>query len=112
MRRLVSLVAAIAVALPCAAQRAPLELTYLANMGVFLESGGKRVVIDGFHHGALEEYASVPPSLLSALEHSRAPFSALDLVLTTHRHQDHFDAGSVAARLLSDSAAVFVAARE
>lgn len=89
-----------------------LELTYLANMGVLLESSGKRIVIDGFHHGALADFASVPPSLLGPLEQSRAPFLSLDLLLTTHRHLDHFDAGSVAARLRSDSTVVFVAAQE
>lgn len=113
MRPTLILLAALSFApAPFASQAPRLEITYLANMGVLLESGGKRIVIDGFHHGALAEYASLPPSLLTALEQSRAPYGVLDLVLTTHIHGDHFDAGSVAARLLSDSTVVFVAPQQ
>jgi L-ascorbate metabolism protein UlaG (beta-lactamase superfamily) len=81
-------------------------------MGVLVEGGGRRVVIDGFHHAELDGTAAVPSSWLQALEQSRDPFRALDLVLTTHRHLDHFSAASVAARLISDSSVVFVAAQE
>ena len=94
------------------AQTRGLQLTYLANMGVLLEGGGKRVVIDGFHHGALAEYASVPQPLLLALEQARTPFERIDLIATTHRHLDHFDAGSVAARLRADTQVVYLAAQE
>lgn len=95
-----------------AAQPARLTITYLANMGVQLQGGGKSVVIDGFHHGALAEYAALPPSMLAALEGARPPFDAIDLILTTHRHRDHFEPASVAARLRADPSAVFVAAVE
>ena len=98
--------------LPLSAQAPRLHITYLANMGVLLEGGGKRVVIDGLHHGELAEYASVPPAMLDALEKARAPFQQLDLMLTTHRHRDHFNATAVAARLLADSVVLFLAARE
>lgn len=97
---------------PLSAQTPPLNITYLANMGVLLEGGGKRVVIDGLHHGELAEYASVPPAMLEALEKARAPFQHLDLMLTTHRHRDHFNASAVAARLLADSTTTFLAAQE
>lgn len=104
--------AAIAVApVPTAAQ-ARVDLTYLANMGVLLESGGRRVIIDGFHRGELAEYAPVPAAMLESLEQARAPFRTLDLMIATHRHRDHFNAASVAARLRADSSVVFLAARE
>jgi len=113
MHRIATLLAALAFApTASAAQASRLEITYLANMGVLLESGGKRVVIDGLHRGELEGYAAVPPSMLGPLEQARAPYGTLDLVLTTHRHLDHFNASSVAARLASDSSTTFVAARE
>ncbi len=88
------------------------SLIYLANMGVMLEGGGRRVVIDGFHHGALAEYAAVPDALLEPLEQAREPFERLDLMLTTHRHPDHFDAASVASRLATDAGVGYVAATE
>lgn len=93
-------------------QNGCLSVTYLANMGVLIEGGGRRVVVDGFHHGALEGYAKVPANTLVALEGARAPYAGIDLILTTHLHGDHFQAASVAARLRSDSTIVFVAARE
>lgn len=94
------------------AQSSGIALTYLANMGVLLEGGGKRVVIDGFHRGGLAEYAAVPQEMLVPLEQARAPFATLDLVFTTHRHPDHFDAASVAARLGADSVVLYIAAQE
>jgi len=97
---------------PLRAQSGEVSLTYLANMGVLVERGGVRVVVDGLHRGGLSEYAAVPAPLLQALEQARAPFTSLDLALTTHRHLDHFDAASVAARLAADTGVVYVAARE
>lgn len=88
------------------------ELTYLANMGVLVEGDGKRVVIDGFHRGELAEYAAVPPAILRPLEAAGDPFRRLDLVLTTHRHRDHFNAASVATRLRADENVVYLAAAE
>ncbi len=99
-----------AASLPAQAKR--VSLTYLANMGVLLECDDRRVVIDGLHRGALAEYASVPPALLAPLEQARAPFARLDLALTTHRHHDHFDAASVAARLGADTGTRYLAATE
>jgi L-ascorbate metabolism protein UlaG (beta-lactamase superfamily) len=94
------------------AQGPLVTLTYLGNMGVLLEGGGRKVVIDGLHRGELAEYAAVPPHLLGPLEGARTPFESLDLAFTTHRHRDHFNARSVAARLTADSSVVYLAARE
>src|SRR5690606_10867358 len=105
-----TLLAAPAASLPAQSPRA--ALTYLANMGVLLDCGGRRVVIDGLHRGALAQYPSVPPALLAALEQARPPIARLDLALTTHRHHDHFDAASVAARLGADSGTRYLAATE
>ncbi|MGE0554619.1 MAG: MBL fold metallo-hydrolase [Gemmatimonadales bacterium] len=93
-------------------QDPPLTLTYLGNMGVLLERGGRKAVIDGLHRGGLPEYAAVPPRLLGPLETNREPFAGITLALTTHRHADHFDARSVAARLAADSGVVYAAAAE
>ncbi len=113
MRLLPAVILAAAVPLaPLPAQSGEVTLTYLANMGVLVERGDTRIVIDGLHRGGLREYAAVPAALLDPLEQARAPFPALALALTTHRHLDHFDAHSVAARLAADSAVVYLAPRE
>jgi L-ascorbate metabolism protein UlaG (beta-lactamase superfamily) len=111
-RELILLLALVSTPALSRSQAPRLEVIYLANMGVLVEGGGRRVVIDGFHHAELDGTAAVPSSWLQALEQSRDPFRTLDLVLTTHRHLDHFNATSVAARLSSDSNLIFVAAQE
>lgn len=100
---------------PVAAQdraRPVLRVTYLANMGVLLEHRGRTVVIDGLHRGALADYAAVPPAVLQPLEQARPPFQRIDLAMSTHRHLDHFDPASVAARLRADTTLVYLAAGE
>lgn len=94
------------------AQRPTVTLTYLGNMGVLVEGGGRRLIIDGLHRGELAEYSAIPTELLGPLEAAHAPFETLDIAFTTHRHRDHFSAQSVAARLTADTTVVYVAARE
>ena len=77
--------------------RPPLQVTYLANMGVLLEVGNRRIVIDGFHHGELDGAPDVPSGLLGPLESATGSMRAIEVALTTHRHLDHFAWWSVSA---------------
>lgn len=103
---------------PAVAQAPPVvppgevHLTYLANMGVLLESSDARVVIDGLHRGALAAYAPLLPGVQLALEEARAPYAKLTAIVVTHRHLDHFQAAAVAARMAADTSVVFFAAGE
>jgi L-ascorbate metabolism protein UlaG (beta-lactamase superfamily) len=95
------------------AQRAPtLEVTYLANMGVLLESGNRRIVIDGFHLAELDGAPPVPAELLGPLESATGRMRGVEVALTTHRHLDHFAARSVRARLAADPIIHYVAPTE
>ena len=89
--------------------RPAVRLTYLGNMGVLLEAGEQRVVVDALHRGELPDYAHLPPDLLAELEGATGRLKRIDVALTTHRHLDHFAAASVAARLRSDSAFHYLA---
>ena len=89
--------------------RPAVRLTYLGNMGVLLEAGEQRVVVDALHRGELPGYAAVPPDLLAELEGATGRLQRVDVALTTHRHLDHFAAASVAARLRSDPALHYLA---
>jgi len=90
----------------------PLEITYLANMGVLLEVGNRRVVIDGLHRAELDGTPPVPPDLLGPLETATGRMRGVEAILTTHRHLDHFAARSVRARLTSDPIVHYLAPSE
>ncbi|MCP3981009.1 MAG: MBL fold metallo-hydrolase [bacterium] len=84
-----------------------LRVTAVGNAGVLLEAGGRRVLIDGLYRAGVSPYLRVPAHKQKALEAAREPFDAIDLILATHHHADHFDAGAVAAYLGSSPKTVF-----
>jgi L-ascorbate metabolism protein UlaG (beta-lactamase superfamily) len=69
--------------------QADAALTYVVNEGFILESGGKKVLLDGLL--STIGYYELPISTQRAMSTGQAPFDAIDLVLTTHNHDDHFD---------------------
>lgn len=75
-----------------------IEVTYLANEGFLLQSGDKRIVIDGLFRRGVSPYATLPKEKLEELEASPS-VEKVDLVLVTHRHPDHFDPRSVLRHL-------------
>jgi L-ascorbate metabolism protein UlaG (beta-lactamase superfamily) len=90
----------------------PLELTYLANMGVLLEVGNRRVIVDGLHRAELDGTPPIPPDLLGPLESATGRMRPIEIAMTTHRHLDHFSASSVAARLRADPIIHYLAPTE
>lgn len=97
-----------------AGQARPTEptLEYLANMGVLLTGTATTIAIDAFHHGALEAYAPLRAEDRASLEGATGRHARVDAILVTHRHLDHFQAASVAARLAADAATQLLAPRE
>ncbi len=85
-----------------------LDVTYLANEGVMLETSAGRVLIDALFGDGLEGYARVERPLRDSLERARGRFGGRVLVLATHAHRDHFDAAAVARYLAANPAAVAV----
>ena len=75
------------------AKERPLELTYVANMGVLVGSGDTKVLIDALFDKPNPEYRAPAPETLERIMTGAAPFDGVDLVLVTHDHPDHFDAG-------------------
>ena len=91
---------------PSAAAR--LELLYLANEGVIVSDGGRRVAIDALFGDGLPDYPAVPAAERAALEGGRGDFGQIDLLLATHAHADHFDPAAVARHLAANPDALFV----
>ena len=121
--RLALLVAAIAApaARPPLSAQAPaaaggVTITFLANEGVLLSgttpAGPRKVLIDGLFLKYESGYALPDDSTLTALQQASAPFDAVDLVLATHRHGDHFHPAPVAAHLRANRRATLVTSRQ
>ena len=94
------------------AQPPTVEITYIANEGVLISSGGKQVLIDGLHREYGPEYAFLPPADRNKLENAKPPFDAIDLILVSHRHLDHFHPESVGLHLQHNPKAVLVSSQQ
>jgi L-ascorbate metabolism protein UlaG (beta-lactamase superfamily) len=91
--------------------RAQVDITYLANEGVMLSAGNKKVIIDGLFRFYAKEFPLPADSTRASLEGARPPFDA-DLVLVTHRHGDHFHPASVVSHLMANPRASLVTSRQ
>ena len=89
-----------------AGQTTPARVTYLANEGVLLEVGDKKVLIDALFGDGIRGYPVVPEQMRGDLEAARGRFQEVDLLLVSHEHRDHFDPGSVARHLANNSRAL------
>ena len=78
------------------------EVQYIANEGVLITGGGKRVLIDGLHRRYADAYAYLPDREREKIEAARTPFDAVDLILVSHMHGDHFHPESVGNYLRSN----------
>lgn len=82
-------------------------VTFVANEGVMLAGGGKRVLIDAL----FSEYKDFPIAADSTQERvaqARAPFDSIDLILVTHQHGDHFHPAPVVSHLAANPRATLV----
>ena len=89
-----------------------LSITFLANEGVMLSSGSRKVFIDGLFLKYKTGFVVPADSTLDALQRARPPFDAVDLVLVTHRHGDHFHPAPVAAHLRANPRATLLTSRQ
>ena len=87
-------------------------ITYLANEGVMLTSGTRKVLIDALFLKYGPEYAVPADSTQRALHNARSPFDSVDLILVTHRHGDHFHPAPVAAHLRTNPRAHLVTSQQ
>jgi L-ascorbate metabolism protein UlaG (beta-lactamase superfamily) len=91
---------------------AELKITYLANEGVLLACGDDKVLIDALLRDSLDDYARHPPEVQQKLETGQPPFDGVVLVLATHFHLDHWDAGAISHFLRNNPNALFASTRQ
>ena len=93
--------------------RPPMTVTYVANCGFLIETGGTKIIIDGLLDGDQSVYYHLPSdSLSAAMSRGEPPFDSLDLIMFTHAHHDHFDADICAGNMLNNPQAVLVAPQQ
>jgi L-ascorbate metabolism protein UlaG (beta-lactamase superfamily) len=94
------------------AQPSGVTITFLANEGVMLSAGTKKVLIDAPFLKYERGYAMPADSTQAALERARAPFDSVDLLLFTHRHGDHFHPAPVAAHVRANPRATLLTSQQ
>jgi L-ascorbate metabolism protein UlaG (beta-lactamase superfamily) len=94
-----------------AIQDAP-ALRYVANAGVLVTIEGRRFLVDAPIRDGIPPYATSPAGERARLESASAPYDAVDAILITHWHEDHFSPDAVAAHLTRNARAVLVSSPE
>jgi L-ascorbate metabolism protein UlaG (beta-lactamase superfamily) len=97
---------------PGARQGDGVTVTFIANEGVLLAGGSKRVLIDALFEKYKSDFAIAADSTQLALRTARAPFDSVNLVLVTHHHGDHFQPAPMAAHLRANSHAALLAPQQ
>lgn len=87
-------------------------ITFLANEGVMLSAGGRKVLIDALFLKYGPEYAVPADSTLVSLQRARIPFDSVDVILVTHRHGDHFHPVPMAAHLRANPRATLLTSQQ
>ena len=91
------------------ARQPGVTVTFLANEGVLLAAGGRKVLIDALFEKYKTGFALPADSTRAALAAARAPFNDVDAVLFTHYHGDHFHPAPLAAHMRANPRAILLA---
>jgi len=89
--------------------RPALVLTYVANSGVLLAAGDRRILIDALFDRPNPAYRAPSPDTIDRMVNDIAPFDGVTAALITHNHPDHFDPRVALRFLESRRNAVLVA---
>jgi L-ascorbate metabolism protein UlaG (beta-lactamase superfamily) len=117
MKELACLLAFVALAWPPAVVLSAEEVeevavTYLGNAGFLIAAGETKVLVDALYGDGLAGYPVVPPLIRRRAEDGERELAGVDVVLASHRHGDHFDAGAVARHLAANPQSRFVSTAE
>jgi len=89
-----------------------LDVTYIANEGFLIEAAGKKVLIDSLFENGFGLFAQPSAALQEQMAQARSLFSKVDLILVSHRHEDHFSAKLVAECLRNNPGCRLIADRQ
>lgn len=86
-----------------------LRVVYVGNAGFLIEHGDKKVLIDVLFRAGVPGYPVHDAALRNRIENGREPFDGVDLLLTTHLHNDHFDPNAVGKYLAANKSTQLLA---
>ena len=91
-----------------ASAQAQVTVSYVSNAGFLLEGGGKKVLIDALYDEGIVGYPRIPLETKKLLRSAEPPFDAVDLVLITHEHADHFGPRTVTRHMRANPKATLI----
>lgn len=101
-------VVALVTLLVCVSAHAEVKVTYVANAGVLVEGGDKKVLIDALFDEGINGYMRIPRDMRSLLRDAEPPFDDVDLVFVSHNHMDHFGPRTLTRHLRANTKATLV----
>ena len=84
----------------------------MANAGVLISLDGRKILIDAPIRDGIPPYPTSSPQERALLEQARSPYDRISAILTTHWHEDHFDAKAVGAHLTRSSGTRLISSAE
>lgn len=82
---------------------------YIANEGFLIRTKHNKILIDALFGNIKGNWCDQPDSsVLNNMVNGVAPFDSVDLVLITHKHSDHFNAGIVLDFMKNNREAVVI----
>ncbi|WP_347922928.1 MBL fold metallo-hydrolase [Pontimicrobium sp. SW4] len=88
------------------------KIQYLANEGVLVKYENTEILIDAIFDKEFDYLDVLPDNQLEKLKKAEAPYSNVDIVLSTHLHGDHFNAQLVGHHLKYNTKARFLGPNE
>ena len=68
-----------------------IKISQVVNAGVLIETGNKKILIDGIHCTDTHEWSFIDEGLMNQIIHKDKKFHDINLLLFSHQHVDHFN---------------------
>jgi L-ascorbate metabolism protein UlaG (beta-lactamase superfamily) len=85
------------------------RITYIANEGFLIETGGKKIAIDAMFDTIRGNWCDSPSrNVIGQMKKAASPFDSIDLIVISHYHTDHFNESIVASHMLNNPHGVVI----
>ncbi|MCK5148885.1 MBL fold metallo-hydrolase [bacterium] len=89
------------------------EITYIANEGFLIETGGKKILIDALFGHREYSWCMIPDTQTKdAMLNNQGMFQDIDIIATTHEHPDHVYPPYVVGHLLNNQKVTYVSSEQ